>query len=127
MKSLPLSVICLLIGTPIMIAAGQVLFKLTSERLVARGENASFTTALFDPVFIAALMLYGSATLLWLFVLKAVPLSYAYSFMALTFVMVPLLAAYFLGEQLGLRYIIGSGLIITGLLVVQSQGLQAAA
>ncbi|MGB0907340.1 MAG: transporter [Maricaulaceae bacterium] len=120
MKNLPPLIIGLLFGTPIMIAIGQVLFKMTSERLLARGPNASFISAFFDPIFIAALTLYGSATLVWLLVLKAVPLSYAYSFMALTFVAVPIFAALFLGEYIGPRYVIGSGLIIAGLIVVQT-------
>ena len=107
-----------LILTPIAIAIGQVLFKMTSEKLVATG--APFHTALFNPVFIAALVLYGSATLLWIHVLKSVPLAYAYSFMALTFLMVPLLAAWWLGETVGLKYAFGAGLIIIGLLIVQS-------
>ncbi|WP_371396803.1 transporter [Fretibacter rubidus] len=113
------AVAALLIATPIMIAGGQVLFKMTSERLLARGD-AAFASVMFDPVFIAALALYGGATLLWIFVLKSVPLSFAYSFMALTFVIVPLLAAVFLKETIGLRYMIGSALIMAGLIVVQN-------
>jgi len=66
----------LLIATPIMIAAGQVLFKQTSERLIARSD-AGFLSIAFDPIFIAALFLYGFATLIWIYVLKTVPLSYA--------------------------------------------------
>jgi len=108
----------LLILTPIMIAAGQVLFKRTSERLLARSD-AGFLSIAFDPFFIAALALYGTATLLWIYVLKAVPLSYAYSFMALTFVIVPLLSFIFLGESLSWRYGVGSALIITGLAITQ--------
>jgi len=105
----------LLILTPIMIAAGQVLFKRTSERR----SDAGFLSIAFDPFFIAALALYGTATLLWIYVLKAVPLSYAYSFMALTFVIVPLLSFIFLGESLSWRYGVGSALIITGLAITQ--------
>lgn len=108
----------LLIATPIMIAAGQVLFKKTSERLLARSD-ASFISIAFDPVFIAALALYGFATLLWIYVLKTAPLSYAYSFMALTFVIVPLLSLLFLGESLSWRYGAGSVLIIAGLMIAQ--------
>lgn len=108
----------LLVSTPIMIAAGQVMFKKTSERLLERGD-AGFLSIAFDPVFIAALGLYGAATLLWIYVLKAVPLSYAYSFMALTFAIVPLLSFIFLGENLSWRYGVGSALIIAGLIVTQ--------
>ncbi len=118
MTSLSIPVLGLLTLTPLMIAAGQVLFKLTSERLVQSG--APFYTALFNPVFILALAIYGTATLLWIYVLKAVPLAYAYSFMALTFVIVPLMAALWLGEALTLKYAAGAAFIIIGLIIVQS-------
>lgn len=111
-------IFALLLATPVLIAIGQVLFKLTSQRLTA--SNAGFHTILFDPIFIAALGLYGGATLLWIHVLKYVPLSQAYAFMALTFVAVPLFGFLFLGEAPGIRLIIGTSLIICGLVVVQS-------
>ncbi len=118
MNGLPLLTYVLLILTPFAIAIGQVLFKMTSEKLVTTG--APFHTVMFNPVFILALALYGSATLLWIYILKTVPLAYAYSFMALTFVIVPLLAALWLGEAVGLKYAIGAGLIVLGLVIVQS-------
>ncbi len=118
MSALRLPVLSLLLLTPIMIAIGQVLFKITSEKLVA--QNAPFHTVLINPVFILALMIYASATLLWIYVLKTVPLSQAYAFMAMTFVIVPLLAMLWLGETLTLKYAIGTILVIAGLIVVQS-------
>ena len=118
MKSLSLPVLGLLLLTPLMIAVGQVLFKMTSERLV--DTNAPFHTALFNPIFILALFIYGSATILWIYVLKNVQLSYAYSFMALTFVIVPLLAVWLLGESVNLKYAFGAALIIAGLLLTHA-------
>ncbi len=118
MTPLSMPMLGLLCLTPVMIAAGQVLFKLTSEKLAATG--APFHTALFNPVFIFALAIYGTATLLWIYVLKSVPLAYAYSFMALTFIIVPLMAALWLGETLTLKYAAGAALIIAGLVIVQS-------
>lgn len=118
MNALSAPVLSLLIATPVMIAVGQVLFKLTSQRLVdAQGK---FYTVLFDPVMILALTIYGSATLLWIYVLKTVPLSYAYSFMAMTFVLVPIMAALWLGDSLTLRYGLGAACIIAGLLIIHS-------
>jgi len=101
-----------------MIAVGQVLFKQTSERLSASGK--AFHSIAFDPLFVLALAIYGSATVLWIYVLKHVPLAYAYSFMALTFVLVPLMAALWLGETVTLKYAIGAALIIAGLMIVQT-------
>ena len=119
MKSISLPVFGLLVLTPVMITLGQVLFKLTSGRLTAQAGTPFYTVA-FNPVFLLALAIYGAATLLWIYVLKTVPLSYAYSFMALTFVLVPLMAAIFLKEPLTIKYAIGACLIIAGLFIVQS-------
>ena len=87
-----------LILTPIIIAAGQILFKMAGDRLAVTG--APFYAAFFNPIFIAAVSIYGLATLFWLYALKTAPLSYAYSFMALSYVMVPILAAFFLNETI---------------------------
>lgn len=118
MSGLPVPTFVSLLTTPFLIAIGQVLFKITSEKLVVSGNGV--TTVFFDPLFILALTIYGSATLLWIYVLKSVPLAYAYSFMALTFVLVPLLAAFLMGETVTLKYAIGAALVITGLVVIQS-------
>ena len=110
------TVFALLILTPVIIAGGQVLFKQAG----VRGADAPFVQTVFDPLFIAAVTLYGVATLMWVYVLKTVPLSFAYTFMALSYVLVPLLAVAFLGETLNWRYGAGALLIIAGLLIVQS-------
>ena len=52
--------------------------------------------------------------------LKTVPLSYACSFMALTYVIVPVLAHLWLGEPLTAKYVLGKGLVIAGLLTLWS-------
>ena len=119
MKALTLPVYGLLVLTPMTIAFGQVLFKQAGTQLANRPE-APFYSVFFSPVFLVAVTLYGIATLAWVYVLKMVPLSMAYSFMALTFVLVPLMAAFFLKEPLTVKYAIGACLIIAGLLVVQS-------
>ena len=106
----------LLVLTPTIIAGGQVLFKQAG----VRGAGAPFAQTLFDPVFILAVAIYGLATLMWVWVLKTVPLSSAYSFMALSYVLVPILATLFLGESLSWRYALGTALILGGLFVVQS-------
>ena len=119
MTALSLPLWAMLIGTPVFIAIGQVLFKVSSGRL-ADSQNHPLVALALDPVFLLALALYGSATLVWIYVLRTVPLAFAYSFMALTFVLVPIFAALWLGETLTVKYMIGAGLIIAGLLVVQA-------
>lgn len=106
-----------LVLTPLLISAGQILFKLTSARTGAV-DFAGLAALLVDPYLIAAFAIYGFGTIVWIYVLKSVPLTVAYPFMALTFCAVPLLAWWLLGEQLSLRYALGAALIIAGLLVV---------
>jgi drug/metabolite transporter (DMT)-like permease len=69
---------------------------------------------------VAALALYAFGTIVWIFVLKQVPLTIAYSFMGLTFCFVPLLAQLFLGEALTLRYFLGVALIVGGMVAINS-------
>jgi len=106
-----------LIMTPITISGGQILFKVASERMV-EANMAGFARLLMDPLFILAVTIYAAATFLWVYVLRSVPLSVAYTFMSLTFIAVPTFAAVFLGEILTIRNVIGAAFIISGLLVV---------
>lgn len=108
-----------LLGTPLLIAAGQVLFKLTSTTTGEFGLRG-LAQLLVNPLLITALAVYGVGTVIWIFVLKAVPLTIGYSFMALTFCFVPLLASIFLGEALTLRYFVGAFLIVGGMVVINS-------
>ena len=118
MPTQTLLVYALLVLTPMIIACGQVLFKIASQRSVASGDK--FHMILFDPVFIFSCIVYAGATLLWTYVLRTVPLAYAYAFMALTFVVVPILATFWLGETITTRYIMGGTLIIAGLFIAQT-------
>lgn len=108
-----------LIGTPVLIAMGQVLFKMASLSTGDASLRGLLALAL-NPVLIAALALYGFGTLVWIYVLKSVPLTVAYSFMGLTFCVVPVLAQVFFGEALTLRHGIGTALIFAGLLAINA-------
>jgi drug/metabolite transporter (DMT)-like permease len=100
------------------IACGQILFKLAA-RTISTGGN--LLSAALSPYFIAGVVIYGTTTLAWIWLLSKMTLSKAYPFMALSFVFVPLLSALILGEHINGRYWIGMALIISGLLVtVQS-------
>ena len=110
-----------LVCTPVLIAGGQVLFKLASRS--AGAFSAEGLLRLFgNPYLLAALALYGFGTVVWIHVLRVVPLTLAYSFMALTFCVVPLLAHAFLDEALSWRYAAGVALIMLGMVIVNTQG-----
>ncbi len=108
-----------LIITPMMIATGQVLFKMASER-TGGADIAGLAGLLTNPFLIIALAIYGLGTIIWIYLLKSVPLSFAYPFMALTFCLVPLLAWQFLGEPLSWRQGFGTMLVMAGLVVIAS-------
>ena len=103
----------------IMVAAGQLLFKRTADGASkVTGIEAVMRHILFDPWFIIALCLYVAATILWIFALREMPLSRAYPFMALAFVLVPAGAVFFFGETVGLRYFFGLALVIAGISII---------
>lgn len=99
---------------PIVIAVGQILFKLAS-RDVSSLSAASLVKLSMNGYFLVALVLYGLATISWIYVLRHFPLSRAYLFMGLSFVFVPLLSYFFLKEPLGLKYLAGAACIIFGI------------
>jgi drug/metabolite transporter (DMT)-like permease len=117
LAALPWPVLAGLVVTPVMIAAGQILFKLASARTGAADLSGLIGLAA-NPYLLAALVIYGLGTVIWVYVLKSVPLNFAYPFMALTFCVVPLLAWQFLGEPLSWKMAAGAALIMTGLLVI---------
>jgi drug/metabolite transporter (DMT)-like permease len=107
-----------LIFTPMLIAVGQVLFKLAS-REVGEFSASGLLGLARNPYLLAALVIYGAGTVLWVFLLKHVPLNIAYPFMALSFCLVPALGYFWLGEPLSWRYAGGVALILAGLLVAR--------
>jgi len=70
----------------------------------------------FSPFVFSGLALYGVGTVLWLFALKQLDLSLAYPFVGLSFVMVFALSVLFLGEPLHVNRLIGSLIIIVGII-----------
>jgi len=111
------TLVVMLVLYSVMLASGQILFKMAAES--AREEGGSFFIALlFEPKFIIAVALYGLLTLLWTWILSQVPLSRAYPFVALAFVVTPVLGSLLLGKRLSGTVMLGTGLVLAGLMVV---------
>jgi len=101
--------------TVVSLAVGQVLFKMAAGELsFAPGWQL---TILFQPKLVIALFVYAFSTLLWLAVLRITPLKIAYPFVGLAFVLVPVFAHFILGEPIGVKTFIGTGLILAGIWV----------
>ena len=107
----------LVLGCIVLIAPGQLLFKSAAlQRRLDAGAWIAVRT-LASPAFVAAIVLYALATLLWVYALRLVPLGTAFPLYALTFVVVPLVAHYFAGEPLSANVIIGGAVIIAGVAI----------
>lgn len=105
--------------TPVLISAGQILFRLTGMRLHEKGAPG-ILRMFYEPYFLAAMVIYVLGTFVWVSVLRHMPLGRAYPFMALSFVIVPLASAFFLAEPLTLRYWVGAALIVAGMIVINA-------
>jgi drug/metabolite transporter (DMT)-like permease len=101
----------------VMIAGGQLLFKLSTNAMKAPGlEGLLNPRALVLLGF--ALFVYAAATLAWVWILRQAPLNKIYPFMALAFVLVPLGSRVFLGEPLAPQYWAGVALLVAGLVLI---------
>jgi uncharacterized membrane protein len=104
----------LALASVVLIAFGQLLFKAVGLASAAAG-------TLMHPralaLVCAAGVLYVAATLAWIWLLRTAPLSRAYPYMALSFVLVPAMSAVFFREALSAQYMIGIALVIAGIVV----------
>ena len=97
-------------------SAGQILFKLAADRVNTTTGSRLFILGLVGNVyFVAAVLLYGLMTVLWVWILTRVPLTKAYPFVVLAFVFTPALAAFLFGERFGSWYVVSILLIVSGL------------
>ena len=64
-----------------------------------------------------ALTLYGIATILWIYVLRFVPLNRAYPYMALSFPIVTLASYFIFAEKITIGVAAGITLITLGILI----------
>ena len=101
----------------VLLAAGQMLFKSAASQWRIDGWSWSSLDTLLSPAFLGGLMLYALVTILWLVVLRAVPLSIAFPIYALSFLLVPVMAHFVWGEPLAVRTLLGGALIIAGVII----------
>lgn len=111
--------ILVLVGYALGMVAGQMLFKLAALRLPVEATTGTRLVALLgNGWFVAALMLYGALSVMWVWVLTFTPLARAYPFVALAFAVTPLVAGLVFAEPLSLRLLVGIAVIAAGLVLV---------
>jgi drug/metabolite transporter (DMT)-like permease len=104
----------MLVGYSAGMACGQVLFKLAAKQV----EQGTSPIAYLNTAMVSGLALYLVLSVLWVWLLRFIPLSRAYPFAALAFVFTPLLAKLVLGETLSSGYLVGTVLIMAGILII---------
>jgi drug/metabolite transporter (DMT)-like permease len=102
------------------LAVGQLLFKSSAIGVGGLPFPAMVAKIAFVPSFYAACLLYAAATVLWVWILTKLPLSTAYPFVGLSFVMVALAGWCFLGETPSIRGWIGVLMVAAGVALVAS-------
>lgn len=71
-----------------------------------------------NPTVVVGLIVFGISTMFWLTALSRKDLSYVYPFIGVNMVLVFLLSAIVLHEELGIYRIVGMGIIVLGAIVV---------
>jgi len=77
-----------------------------------------FFGAIKSPLVISGLFLYVISAAIWLVVLSAVDLSFAYPFIGFTYVIVLVLSKFILRENVGLIRWVGALIITIGVIVI---------
>lgn len=101
-------------------AAGQLLLKSGAQQLADLGRVEFLRAAARNMHVLSGFGAWIAATLCWLYVLRAAPLSKAYGLSSLTYVLVPLASVYFFGESVRRMHAVGMVLIIVGIACVLS-------
>ncbi|MEM7071510.1 MAG: 4-amino-4-deoxy-L-arabinose-phospho-UDP flippase [Pseudomonadota bacterium] len=102
----------------ILLAVGQILFKLSALKIGQERLIENLDKLLLMSTFIFALAIYGTATILWIHILQHVSLGVAYSAIAFVFVLMPVAGWFLFSERYSPLYFLGMGCIILGLILI---------
>jgi multidrug transporter EmrE-like cation transporter len=104
--------------------AGQLILKSAMDSVGRIGSRevsnpgATITRAIKEPKLWLGLVLFGVSALFWLVVLSRVPLSVAYPFVGISYVLIVLFARFFLDEHVPLSRWIGVLVVALGIVIV---------
>lgn len=102
--------ICLLV-------AGQTLWKLGIAAHPFRGVGGAFL-ALFTPYIFAGIILYGIATVVWIYLLSRLPISMLYPLQSLAYVLTVIVAVLMFHEHVSVLRWMGVAIILIGVAFV---------
>lgn len=104
----------------VVISSGQVILRILAQEISTPVTIDTVLRIVFNPLLIAALAMYTTTMIMWLWILRQVPLRQAYPFVALTFVFVPLIEFAIWHQRPTLSHAFGTALIVAGLVIITS-------
>jgi multidrug transporter EmrE-like cation transporter len=111
-----------ILGSVVTIVCGQIIFKYAAKELQIDPSFGYITLVRtnIQPVglVVSALALYLIATMAWIQALRTVPLSIAFMFNSIAFVLVPLASFLLFHEQIPKFFIPGVAMIIAGIFLI---------
>jgi len=116
-SALTVAQVAMLVLFATMLAGGQMLFKVAAETTPALTGLAGVFALAQNIWAWFAMTLYGSATFLWILILQRVPITLAYPFVALGFVLVPFGAWLLFREPITSKYAVGVFFILCGIFI----------
>jgi len=111
MQKMNLSNVFICIGCAFAVASGQVLMKVASLSWNEMGGLFNIRTLSW---LVTAFAVYGLSSLVWIYVLRHIPLSQAYPFLSITFLLVPIASAVFFSEKFDWVNVASAVLIVAG-------------
>lgn len=118
----PVNLFLILINT-LILASGQFLWKYGITQNPGGFRSLKGILQLFfSPYVLSGLVMYGAATVLWLFILSKMPLSLAYPIQSLAYVLAVIGAYYLFHEPLNAAKIAGCILILAGVSLIGWKG-----
>ena len=115
----------LILLAPVIGTMGQLFLKLgmhqVGEITLTELKNNTFhiiLSTITNPWILMAVPLYVGGFVLWLIILSKFKLSFAYPFLALSFIMVPLVSSLILGEYVSILRWAGSFVIFSGVVLI---------
>lgn len=102
----------------IIVSAGQLLLKRGVFDVDIQPSIEILSNILKSPYLILGISLYGLGSILWLFVLKRMPLSVAYPSMSISYIIVFFASGILFTETLGFTKILGVALIFLGVSII---------
>ena len=106
----------------VLLSTGQIMFKFVAKTMPVLNSFANILSLAANPWFYGAMLCYGASTLLWIYLLQKLPLSYAYPFVAIGFVLIPIFSFFIFNEVLKFQYFVGVVFIILGILFISLTG-----